>query len=213
MWRTAKILEAWGPRLEDRAEVIDQGESVLIVVADGAGGRPGAAYTAEAAVRMMCEGAAALRPGDLFAWSGLLRRVDDALAQDPAAGETTLVAAVVSPQGIVGVSVGDSGAWLIGPHGVQDLTARQQRKPFLGTGAAVPVPFAVPWAGGTLLAASDGLLKYADRARIAEVAREDDLDQAARHLVDLVRLPSGKLQDDVTVVLCRPAAVTPPGRS
>ena len=213
MFETAKILEAWGPRLEDRAEVIDRGESVLVVVADGAGGRPGAAYTAEAAVRLVCAEAAALRPWDLFAWCGLLRRVDETLAHDPAAGETTLVAAVVSPQGVVGVSVGDSGAWLIGPGGVQDLTARQQRKPFLGAGAAVPVPFAVPGAGGTLLAASDGLFKYADAARIAEVAREADLEQAARHLADLVRLPSGKLQDDVTVVLCRPGEVTPPGRS
>jgi PPM family protein phosphatase len=213
MFETAKILEAWGPRLEDRAEVIVRGESVLVVVADGAGGRPGAAYTAETAVRMVCAGTAALRPWDLFAWCGLLRRVDDALAHDPAAGETTLVAAVVSPQGVVGVSAGDSGAWLIGPDGVQDLTGRQQRKPFLGTGAAVPVPFAVPWAGGTLLAASDGLFKYAGRDRIAGVAREGDLEQAARRLVDLVRLPSGKLQDDVAVVLCRPAAVTPPGRS
>jgi serine/threonine protein phosphatase PrpC len=204
MFETLKVQEAWAARLEDRAEVFARGEEAVVVVADGASGRPGAAYTAEAAVRMVGEfvtGQAA-RP-DPLAWCHLLRRIDEALAHDPAAGETTAVITALSADGILGASVGDSGAWLVAPDGVLDLTAHQRRKPFPGTGMAVPVPFAAPWTTGTLLVASDGLFKYADRARIGAAAGAEDLEAAARHLVDLVRLPSGKLQDDVTVVLCR----------
>lgn len=154
-----KLLEAWAARLEDRAEVFVRSPEAVVVVADGAGGRPGAAYTAETAVRLVGEFVTGRTFGwDPLAWCRLLRRIDDALAHDPAAGETTAVVAVLAPGGILGASVGDSGAWLVAPDGVRDLTVHQQRKPFLGTGAAVPVPFAAPWADdATLLVASDGL--------------------------------------------------------
>lgn len=56
---------------------------------------------------------------------------------------------------------------------------------------------------GTLLVASDGLLRYARRSDVARIASETDLAIAAHALVDLVRLPSGGLQDDVSIVLCR----------
>jgi hypothetical protein len=157
VWEAVKVLEAWAARLEDRAEVFVRGEETVVVVADGAGGRPGAAYTAETTVRMVGEFVTGRTPRwDPLAWCTLLRRIDEALAHDPAAGETTAVVAVLSPEGILGASVGDSGAWLITPDALRDLTAHQQRKPFLGTGVAVPVPFAAPWTeGSTLLAASD----------------------------------------------------------
>ena len=54
-----------------------------------------------------------------------------------------------------------------------------------------------------LVVASDGLWNYAPRAAIAELASGDDLDAAVRALVDLVRLPSGELQDDVAIALVR----------
>jgi hypothetical protein len=43
------------------------------------------------------------------------------------AGETTGVVVVVSPAGLIGVSVGDSAAWLITGTGIDDLTAGQRR--------------------------------------------------------------------------------------
>ncbi len=57
--------------------------------------------------------------------------------------------------------------------------------------------------GQSTLVASDGLLRYAKRSDIARVANGPDLAVAARALVDLVRLPTGGLQDDVSIVLCR----------
>jgi hypothetical protein len=47
------------------------------------------------------------------------------------------------------------------------------------------------------------LLRYAKEADIARVAGGADLDAAAKSLVELVRLPSKQLPDDVSVVLCR----------
>ncbi len=56
----------------------------------------------------------------------------------------------------------------------------------------------------TLLVASDGLLNYAKRADIVTIVNGPDLEAAAAALVQLVRLPSGNLADDVSVVLVRP---------
>jgi hypothetical protein len=55
----------------------------------------------------------------------------------------------------------------------------------------------------TLLLASDGLLNYASAERIAACAGGADLDAVARELVDLVRLRSGALPDDVAILLGR----------
>jgi serine/threonine protein phosphatase PrpC len=68
----------------------------------------------------------------------------------------------------------------------------------------MPFPIeAGPIGTATLLVASDGLFKYAAHREIARLARAADLEVAARALIDLVRLPAGGLQDDVSVVLCR----------
>lgn len=56
---------------------------------------------------------------------------------------------------------------------------------------------------GTLLFASDGLVKYARRDDVARIALLDDLDHAAQSLVKLPELRSGDVPDDITVVLCR----------
>ena len=109
----------------------------------------------------------------------------------------------VTHRGIAGASAGYSGAWLITRDGYEDLTHRQHPKPFLGSGAAVPVAFSARRFAGPLLLATDGLLKYTSPELICDVARGEDLDQAAKGLVDLVRLRSGGLQDDVAVILCR----------
>ena len=108
--------------------------------------------------------------------------------------------AAVHEDTIVGASAGDCGAWLI--HDVvEDLTERQVRKPLLGTRAAQPVPFRARLGAGTLLLASDGLLKYARRNDIADVARLEDLEAAAEELMRLPQLRSGDVPDDVSVVL------------
>jgi serine/threonine protein phosphatase PrpC len=91
-------------------------------------------------------------------------------------GQATAVVVVVTADGLDGASVGDSGAWVIRGTEIGD---------------------------GTLLVASDGLLKYAKPADIARIAGGADLQAVAQELVALVRLRSGALQDDVSIVVCR----------
>lgn len=180
---------------QDRAAVFVRGEGLVIVLADGAGGTAGGAAAASAIV----EGVGAAS-GE--AWGDLLGELD----ADPRRlgfGQATAVVLSLDPRGIRGASVGDSGAWLIRADDVDDLTQAQQRKPLVGSGGS-PVPFRTgPVGDGTLLVASDGLLHYAKQAAIAAIARGPDLEVAARQLVELVRLASGALPDDVSIVLCR----------
>lgn len=60
--------------------------------------------------------------------------------------------------------------------------------------------------GRTLLVASDGPLRYAERADIVRIASDADLNAPARALIEVVRLANGTLQDDAAVVLCREKA-------
>jgi len=176
------------------------------VVADGAGGLAGGARAAEMLVALVREAVASpdLDPSRAETWAELLSRADALLEGDRTAGETTAVLLTVADGIVAGASCGDSGAWAVDPDGrIDDLTARQHRKLRVGSGRARPVSFSRASLGGTLLVATDGLFDYALRERIAAVVGEEDLDQAAAHLIQLVRLPSGGLQDDVGVILAR----------
>jgi PPM family protein phosphatase len=177
-----------------------------VVAADGAGGISGGARAAEMLVELVREGAAspAFDPLRADAWVDLLARADLFLEANQSAGETTGVMLAVTEGLVVGASCGDSGAWVVqADGGIDDLTARQHGKLRLGSGRARPVAFSRPKLTGTLLVATDGLFNYARLERIASVARDEDLDRAARDLIHLVRLLSGGLQDDVGVVLVR----------
>ena len=46
-----------------------------------------------------------------------LRKMDEAIAKDSIAGETTCAFAIVIPEEIIGASVGDSGVWWIPENG------------------------------------------------------------------------------------------------
>lgn len=134
----------------------------------------------------------------------LLRRMDAGVSKDAKAGETTCVLAVVGIGEIFGASVGDSGAWLISETGLLvNLTEGQQRKPFIGSGGARAVPFRHTMLQGSILLATDGLLKYTSAERIVETCRKHPAEPATRELTNLVRYPSGALPDDVTLILAK----------
>jgi len=135
------------------------------------------------------------------AWTSLLESTDAALASD--GGQCAIVLATVIGTRIVGASIGDCGAWLVDDR-TADLTAKQFRKPLLGSGASKAVPFEAELNdGATLLLA----FRRAPQARFARSdliagARAGTRSAAAR-LSELPRLRSGDLLDDVAVVLCR----------
>lgn len=204
MFETVVIVQSAAAQGQDRAAVIEHAGGLVLAVADGAGGVSGGARAAELALEMVRQFAASAdHLLDAAAWCDRLGEIDRAVAADRAAGETDLVLAAVTNDGLAGASVGDSGAWLIDLGREDTLTARRRRKPLLGSGSAVATAFEDDPLDGTLLLASDGLLKYAPRERIIEVARGGDLHAAGQELADLPRLRSGALPDDVAVILCR----------
>jgi serine/threonine protein phosphatase PrpC len=67
----------------------------------------------------------------------------------------------------------------------------------------MPVSFTRGLLEGTLLVASDGLLKNTSLEKITATILTADFDDAASKLVELVRYQSGALPDDVSVLLVR----------
>lgn len=187
---------------EDRAATYPTPTAHLLVVADGAGGTGDGAHAADAVLAAVLAAATTAAPPltSAAACAALLTHLDSTLRR----GETTAVLAVILGDTIHGASVGDSGAWLIDPHGaIHDLSEHQRRKPLLGSGRATAIPFTAPLDSSTLLLATDGLFNYCPRDRIAALATSPDLEGLATRLCDLPRLRSGALPDDIAVVLAR----------
>ncbi len=195
-FEVAVVLESAGVGGQDRATVASDADGIVIALADGAGGTGGGDFAAQAVIDAVAENHAS---ADL---ASLLADLD----ADPRRlghGQTTAVVLRVTTNQVIGASVGDSGALMIAGEDVVELTSGQQRKPLVGSGC-VPVGFTGTFpAGATLVVASDGLLRYARRADLVRIATAGSIESAARALLELVRLPSGGLQDDVSIVLCR----------
>jgi PPM family protein phosphatase len=210
MYDVARFEDSYRNETEDRADIIPLGggdDGIVLVVADGVGGRPGGGAAAEEAVRWTREAVPSLPPRerrDPRTWHHLAKKIDEAIAGEEDAGETTLVILCITPRRLVGVSVGDSEAWLVTSGGHYDLTGGQNRKPYLGEGMADPVPFALPNPGyGTVLVATDGLFKYAPPERIGDAVLQGSLEEAVVRVADEARLPSGRFSDDIMILLCR----------
>jgi serine/threonine protein phosphatase PrpC len=177
--------------IADRAAVYPRPDAFVIAVADG--------ETAHAADAVLAAIRAAGVPSDATALAQLLQKLDTPALD----GETTAVIVVLLKDRLIGASIGDSSAWMVTAEGHEDLTAGQNRKPMLGTGRAVPVPFTRFAPHGTLLVATDGLFKHVAHERIEELARLQDVDSAAEQLLNASRLPAGTWPDDVAVVIAR----------
>ena len=198
--RVAQALRPARGQGQDRIGIISNGDAVIVAVADGSGGVSGGAEAAERAIDHVAAFARDHGAASADSWAALIARIDAMNER----GQCALVIAAIADGMIVGASAGDCSAWLITSE-IKDLTDGQVRKPLVGSGSAVPVSFRHALDDGTLLLASDGLLKYARREDIARIALLDDLDEASRCLVKLPELRSGEIPDDIAAVLCRPA--------
>jgi len=184
---------------QDRGAVIVGQSACVLIVADGAGGLSGGLEAAVLAIEIAERNCDCF--GDSSACANFLQDLDRQICEDKIAGETTCAIAVATDDQIFGASVGDSGVWIIAGNEVLDLTRRQVRKPLIGSGSANPMGFLRHRIQGRLLLASDGLLKYASRERIATTIWETNNEKCASALIEIVRLPSGELPDDVTVIV------------
>jgi|HubBroStandDraft_1064217.scaffolds.fasta_scaffold03330_3 PPM family protein phosphatase len=187
---------------EDTAEVFERGDSLVLALADGAGGIRGGAMASRAlltAVRSAVQDPAATM-SDARYWADLLRTTDTALAKH-SGGETTGVVVVLGATKLIGASAGDSEAWVVHSKRVDDLTVGQDTQRRLGSGRAVPTTFERAGLAGVLLVATDGLFKYAAMEVIARVVLASPISVAAEQLIELVRLRSGKFHDDLAAIL------------
>lgn len=200
----SRVEEERQGRGEDRVYVVDLGRRLFAVVADGAGGVSGGADAAEI-VRLSLAEASQVAPPSWVDWMAL---VDQKIATSPARGLAAAVVVDLRAGGEVrGVSVGDCEARIFGKGEPRDLTAGQVRKPLLGSGNACPTFFSAHVSVGEMLVlGSDGLWKYANRTRLLEATRIRPLESLVEALINGVRLPNGKLQDDAAVVACELSA-------
>ena len=189
---------------DDRAEVFSRPNGHLLVLADGAGGTSGGAAAADAVL------AAALTffPNSCQDCVRFLQDIDRRLTT---IGQSTAIVLLLTDSEVLGASVGDSSAWLVGSRIVTDLTQHQKSKPLLGSGDAVPIGFGpLPLAGRVLLG-SDGLFKYVSHDRISALATSLSFADLAAGLVDAARLRSGALRDDIAVVVAGQQGVAADG--
>ena len=177
---------------QDRVAVFARDDGgIVIALADGAGGTSNGAIAAQAVVDVV-RGAS----GD---WCELLRSLDRDVAR-LRGGQTTAVVLEITASTIRGASVGDSEAWLVfGDGRVGVLTEQQRRKPLVGAGGD-PVEIEASLGEATLVVASDGLFRFADRGAIARIVAGSDLQHVAGELMELA---AKTRYDDVTIVMCR----------
>jgi hypothetical protein len=196
-FETVAALESYRERCEDRVAAFTAAERIVIVVADGAGGIGSGDTAANFVLREVEAELHRIHSAD--EWTDALRQIDLRIP----AGESTAVIVDVRPYGIAGASVGDSEAWIIKDGDIIDLTVNQDRKPLLGSGAAAPVSFMAAPLDGVLLVATDGFCNYGKRDRVPPMIEQSDFYAIPRRCVEMVRLPSGELWDDVGIVAAR----------
>jgi PPM family protein phosphatase len=169
----------------------------VALLADGAGGVSGGAAAAQRFIEYFSTDSD-FAPDNLCSH---FSRVNALIQGDQNAGDTTGIAVVVDKTRLFGASVGDSEAWFFPTDGeFVDLTSGQVRKPLLGSGSATTIPFSMEVRSGILLLCSDGLHKYADFVKIRERLEEQNFQKLPADLADLARMPSGGLQDDLSIV-------------
>jgi PPM family protein phosphatase len=197
MFETSLITEPYQSVCQDLVAVFTEAQRTVVLVADGAGG----IRSGEQAAKTVVEEVRLAFPhlDSAEAWCNLLGQIDQRIGS----GETTAVVVDLRKDSLCGASVGDSQAWIVKGVEITNLTARQKHKPLLGSREAVPVGFAQGRLDGVLLVATDGFCNYVKRSEIVKVLPYEDFALLPKRLIDLVRLRSGKLNDDVGLVFCR----------
>jgi serine/threonine protein phosphatase PrpC len=197
LFETSQAVEKYRERCEDRVAVMPDGDRVVLVVADGAGGSGCGQRAAETVIREIPASYLSIQTAEQ--WNAKLTEIDLRIDE----GESTVVVVDVRPDRICGASVGDSQAWIVRDEGIVNLTARQVRKPLLGSRDATPIGFMHDALAGILLVASDGFWNYMPREKLLPLLARTEFVELPRACIEAVRLPSGELWDDTCVVACR----------
>jgi PPM family protein phosphatase len=196
----SQYIEPGNDELQDRLEIVRLDSRIVFIMADGSGGTRGGGEAADRFVRSARDMATKLLQAEDC--RRLIQSLDNEIAKAVDCGETTGIITVVQSDVLFGASVGDSAAALVTSRGVHQVSGGP-RKPYLGSGFAIPSQFALRISNGTLVIATDGLWKYTSLESIEQKARTGIPDRLAKELADLVRLRSGALPDDIAIATCR----------
>lgn len=182
----------------ETAIFFDREGVLVLVLADGVIGAPGARAAERVAVLLMGYlRAHKLDLRDPVTWVMLLAQLDTDLCDEVDAGECGVCLVAIADGVIVGASVGESCALLVGERGSRQLTERQHVRPRVGDGGARPVAFGPVEAYGRLVVVSDGLLRVASLHEIAGATRRA---KAGRLAPEVAALAGPLAEDDVTVL-------------
>lgn len=182
-------------------------EIMLCALADGQGGQKGGAAAAERACDACIEAAArrsSVELGSSDSWAEILKRADQAVARDPVAGFTTLVAFCVTAERVIGGSCGDSAAVLVrGPGDGEILTADQPKNPPIGSGKAsfgcFQADLTRSWA---LVAVSDGVWKYTGWEPLLQITNAKPGEQTVTEMLNGAQMALNyPPQDDFTILI------------
>lgn len=180
---------------QDCVFVAREGARTVLVLADGA---PETA-SGEQAAELVCACVREAFLGGEPCSVGLLEKIDQQVWA--LGGMTTATIVEVSNGVIWGVSVGDSEAWMFADGAWCALTEHPECQALLGSGEVEPVMFGPLPVGDRVVVASDGLWKYAPRSLLFKLAELKETERVAHELVEAVRLGSGVLQDDTSVIV------------
>ena len=191
---------------QDAVGVFESGDSAVLIVADGAGGTEDGEFASRSVVDSVRQ-ATTQREGEIQ-WGHVLRQADFSIPS----GESTACVVELTASGLRGSSVGDSRIGFVVGDELVFPSDGQQRKPLLGSGAAVPYEFSSHWDGGVVIVGSDGFWNYVRIERLLAELRFIEFPLLAKTLCEMVRLPSGDLSDDVAVVCARRRKIFAPLR-
>jgi serine/threonine protein phosphatase PrpC len=211
-YQCTRATASYGPRSQEASQFFEHEEAIVIALADGGGGMRAGGTASRTFVQVVgaALGDRKFPASDLDTWLRLFRATDSGIATH-GGGETTGILVSLGRRGLIGVSTGDSRAWMVTPTTIDDLTAGQYTRQRLGSNHATPTVFERSKPAGILLVASDGLFKFAAPRVIADIVRDVGFADAAETLVALVRRGSGAVEEDVSVILAR--RVPPRGTS
>lgn len=157
---------------EDAYVIDDSGAELLVVLADGQGGRPGGARAARTAVQTIQQLLEA-KKHDL-SWMALGAEVDRAVSESEGAGFTTLLVVEIAAGRLRGISNGDCILVAGAPSGSSYcLNENQPKNPPVGSGSAAFSELNVALDADTgLVCATDGVWRPSGRPALATWAAE-----------------------------------------
>jgi serine/threonine protein phosphatase PrpC len=203
MLRIATLVVPAGSVGHDRLQTTSWVDGHLFALSDGAGGVSGAAEAADFVTNHFITVSPPPRASARAFLVDQLQWIDKSTLLAASAGLTTAVVAVVAEGVVEGASVGDSEAWIVTDTDSVVLTTHQNRRPLIGSGRCAAVAFGPVSMRGTLVLGSDGLFKCCPREALLDIVRSAELDTIPERLLRASRLPSGRLQDDFAVLVCR----------